>query len=53
MTVEESLIEAVKIRPLIWNTKNENYKNTKLKNEAFLEIAKEFNTSGKLDLFKF
>lgn len=47
MTVEEWLIDAIKIRPIIWNTKDENYKNTRLKNEAYDEIARESSLSGK------
>lgn len=46
MTVEEWLIDAVKERPIIWNTSHENYKNTKLKNDAYGEIAKEYNKPG-------
>lgn len=46
MTVEEWLIDAVRERPIIWNTNHENYKNTKLKNEAYDEIAKESNKPG-------
>ena len=47
MTVEEWLIDAVKERPIIWNTNHEDYKNTKLKNEAYDEIAKEYNKPSK------
>lgn len=46
MTVEEWLIDAVKVRPIIWNTKDENYKNTKMKNEAYNEIASESSMPG-------
>lgn len=47
MTVEEWLIDAVKERPIIWNTHHLDYKNAKLKTNAYEEIAKESNKPGK------
>jgi len=46
MTIEEWIIDAVKARPIIWNTKDENYKNTKMKNDAYNDIAKDSELSA-------
>jgi hypothetical protein len=43
----EKLIEAVKIRPILYETNTKSYKDTAKKEEAWKYIAEELGCSGK------
>lgn len=45
--IRERLIEEVRIRPHIWNTKLKGFKDIKLKENSWMQIANLLNISGK------
>ena len=48
---EEDLIEYVRQYPIIWNTRDKNYKDTGEKSIVWGYITKNLNSSGKLSIF--
>ena len=48
---EEDLVEYVKQYPIIWNTKDKNYKDTGKKSIVWENITKNLNSSYKLSIF--